>query len=358
MDCYLDPEEIQRREISREIDREIKKDKHKRQNDPLYNLLLLGTGEAGKTTFVKQMRISNGKPFDDEEKRFYRINLIQNVVDSIKRLIDGVELMKFQYDSETPETLVLQIKEYDHKEDTEILQPDLIHAIKTVWADSAVQNSYKYRHNIQLVDAAQYYLENVDRFNQPGFQPDHQDIVMSRWKTTGIVEHQFSMDGLRLQLIDVGGQRGEREKWVRVFQDVTAVLFISALSEYNQVLDEDRTTNRLIESLNLFGTIVANPYFLDSGIILFLNKEDIFTSKIELSPLADYLETYEGPEKDPEKAKQHIRARFEQASDSKRINKKKKFYSFFTNATNVKNIENAFNSVKAIISDIVLDPLS
>ena len=66
--------------------------------DPLYNLLLLGTGEAGKTTFVKQMRISNGKPFDDEEKRFYRINLIQNVVDSIKLLIDGVELMKFQYD--------------------------------------------------------------------------------------------------------------------------------------------------------------------------------------------------------------------------------------------------------------------
>ena len=175
---------------------------------------------------------------------------------------------------------------------------------------------------------------------------------MSRWKTVGIVEHQgafealefssllydcrllfcvfllfegftqFSMEGLRFQLIDVGGkmkrdeggvlrltssclgQRGEREKWIRVFQDVTAVLFISALSEYNQViislslsykpsqvLDEDRSTNRLLESLNLFGTIVGNPYFLDSGIILFLNKEDIFYKKIEVSHLADYLET-------------------------------------------------------------------
>ena len=66
--------------------------------DPIYNLLLLGTGEAGKTTFVKQMRIYNGNAFTAEEKKFYRINLIQNVVDSIKLLIEGVELMKFPYD--------------------------------------------------------------------------------------------------------------------------------------------------------------------------------------------------------------------------------------------------------------------
>jgi len=250
---------------------------------------------------------------------------------------------------------VLQIKEYKHREDSETLNPQLIDAIKTLWADSAVQNSYKYRHNIQLVDAAQYYLDNVDRFNQEDFEPQHKDIIMSRWKTVGIVEHQFSLDGLRLQLIDVGGQRGERKKWISVFQDVTAVIFISALSEYNQVLDEDRTTNRLIESLNLFGTIVANPYFLDSGIILFLNKEDIFHSKIEFSPLAEFLETYKGPEKHPEKAKQHIRDRFEKEASR---NSKKKIYSFFTVATNVDNITHAFRSVRDIIANIVLGEIT
>ena len=66
--------------------------------EPVYNLLLLGTGEAGKTTFVKLMRISNGREFTPEEKRFYRINLIKNVVESIKHLIEGVELLKLQYD--------------------------------------------------------------------------------------------------------------------------------------------------------------------------------------------------------------------------------------------------------------------
>ena len=114
MDCYVDPEERKKREIDREISRAIKLEKIQRKNvrtgklrslvpqyllqEPIYNLLLLGTGEAGKTTFVKQMRISNGKAFTAEERRFYRINLIQNVVDSIKLLIGGVELMEFQYD--------------------------------------------------------------------------------------------------------------------------------------------------------------------------------------------------------------------------------------------------------------------
>ena len=118
MNCNADEEQRRNREISRNIDRQIKIEKNKRENvsnnttlpqsprashycfwkEPVYNLLLLGTGEAGKTTFVKQMRISNGRDFSPDEKRFYRINLIKNVVDSIKTLVEGVELLKFDYD--------------------------------------------------------------------------------------------------------------------------------------------------------------------------------------------------------------------------------------------------------------------
>ena len=69
--------------------------------------------------------------------------------------------------------MVLQVKEYEHREDSESLPPELVTAIKTVWRDSAVQTCYTHRHNIRLVDAAQYYLDNVDRFNEPHFQPQH-----------------------------------------------------------------------------------------------------------------------------------------------------------------------------------------
>ena len=37
------------------------------------------------------------------------------------------------------------------------------------------------------------------------------------------------------KMIDVGGQRSERRKWIHCFEDVNAIIFVVAISEYNQV---------------------------------------------------------------------------------------------------------------------------
>ena len=50
-------------------------------------------------------------------------------------------------------------------------------------------------------------------------------------------------------MVDVGGQRSERRKWIQCFDNVTSVLFIISLSEFNQVLMEDNLTNRLANTL-------------------------------------------------------------------------------------------------------------
>ena len=67
-----------------------------------------------------------------------------------------------------------------------------------------------------------------------------------------------------------GGQRGERKKWIHCFDGVTAIMFIASLNEYDQVLAEDRTRNRLKESLDLFEGIINLPWFKEAPIILFL----------------------------------------------------------------------------------------
>ena len=58
----------------------------------LANVLLLGTGEAGKSTFVKQMKIIYGGGFTDEDKTRFRDELVTNVVDSFVTL--SREMMK------------------------------------------------------------------------------------------------------------------------------------------------------------------------------------------------------------------------------------------------------------------------
>ena len=40
------------------------------------------------------------------------------------------------------------------------------------------------------------------------------------------------------RMVDVGGQRSERRKWIHCFEKVTSIMFLVALSEYDQVLIE------------------------------------------------------------------------------------------------------------------------
>ena len=79
------------------------------------------------------------------------------------------------------------------------------------------------------------FLDGLDRLGAKDYQPTEQDILRTRVKTTGIVEVHFSFKNLNFKLFDVGGQRSERKKWIHCFEDVTAIIFCVAMSEYDQV---------------------------------------------------------------------------------------------------------------------------
>lgn len=75
------------------------------------------------------------------------------------------------------------------------------------------------------------------------------------------------------RMFDVGGQRGERRKWIQVFDGISAILFLCASSGFNTKIREDNETNRLKESLRLFEEVWTSRFLQDAGFILFLNKQ-------------------------------------------------------------------------------------
>lgn len=95
-------------------------------------------------------------------------------------------------------------------------------------------------------------------------------------------------------MFDVGGQRSERKKWRNCFSNATAIIFMVAISEYDQVLLEDSTANRMRESLALFSSIINYRPFTQTPIILFFNKIDIFEQKLAASPIEHYFPDYQG----------------------------------------------------------------
>lgn len=76
-------------------------------------------------------------------------------------------------------------------------------------------------------------------------------------------------------MFDVGGQRDERRKWIQCFNDVTAIIFVTACSSYNMVLREDPSQNRLRESLDLFRSIWNNRLVLHSSITFALHFDPL-----------------------------------------------------------------------------------
>jgi len=232
------------------------------------------------------------------------------------------------------------------KIDVEVINEELGTAIQELWKDPVIQQTFRNRSQFQLMDSAEYFFNRLDEIKQRDYIPSHQDVLRSRVRTTGIVEKEFTVNGKIFRMFDVGGQRNERKKWIHCFENVSAVIFVAAISEYDQTLYEDEKTNRVVEAVNLFGDICALSWFAKSAFILFLNKRDIFDEKIKTVSLAHYFPDYPGPPGDAEEGKAYMRHMFV-SKDTKGRN----IYTHVTCATNTDNIRFVFESITKNVID-------
>ena len=148
---------------------------------------------------------------------------------------------------------------------------------------SFAQALQAHRTAIQLQDCWYTFSRSLEQFPQWGGEtwiPTADECIAARVRTSGIVEEQFTIEEVIFKVFDVGGQRAERRKWIHAFDNVTAIIFVTAISEYDQFLFEDRTKNRLEEALELFEEICNSRWFVQSSIMLFLNKKDLFEKKL------------------------------------------------------------------------------
>ncbi|XP_038624108.1 guanine nucleotide-binding protein subunit alpha-11-like [Tachyglossus aculeatus] len=347
MACCLSDEVKESKRINAEIEKQLRRDKRDARRE--LKLLLLGTGESGKSTFIKQMRIIHGSGYSEEDKRGFTKLVYQNIFTAMQSMIRAMETLKILFKHEQNKANALLIWEVDIEKITAFEQP-YVNAIKTLWNDPGIQECYDRRREYQLSDSAKYYLMDVDRIATPGYLPTQQDVLRVRVPTTGIIEYPFDLENIIFRMVDVGGQRSERRKWIHCFENVTSIMFLVALSEYDQVLVESDNENRMEESKALFRTIITYPWFQNSSVILFLNKKDLLEDKILYSHLVDYFPEFDGPQRDAQAAREFILKMFVDLNpDSDKI-----IYSHFTCATDTENIRFVFAAVKDTILQLNL----
>uniref|UniRef100_A0A8V1ACZ7 G protein subunit alpha i3 n=1 Tax=Gallus gallus TaxID=9031 RepID=A0A8V1ACZ7_CHICK len=318
MGCTLSAEDKAAVERSKMIDRNLREDGEKAAKE--VKLLLLGAGESGKSTIVKQMKIIHEDGYSEEECKQYKVVVYSNTIQSIIAIIRAMGRLKIDFG---------EVARADDARQLFVLAGSAEEGVMTA----------------ELNDSASYYLNDLDRISQPTYIPTQQDVLRTRVKTTGIVETHFTFKDLYFKMFDVGGQRSERKKWIHCFEGVTAIIFCVALSDYDLVLAEDEEMNRMHESMKLFDSICNNKWFTDTSIILFLNKKDLFEEKIKKSPLTICYPEYTGSNT-YEEAAAYIQCQFE---DLNRRKDTKEIYTHFTCATDTKNVQFVFDAVTDVI---------
>ncbi|XP_029585039.1 guanine nucleotide-binding protein subunit alpha-13 [Salmo salar] len=349
--CLLTSNEAEQLRKSKEIDKSISRDKTYVKR--LVKILLLGAGESGKSTFLKQMRIIHGQDFDQRAKEEFKATIFSNVIKGVRVLVDAREKLHIPWGEASNQRHGETMMGFDTRsarmahgmvETRVFLQ--YLPSIRALWADTGIQDAYDRRREFQLGESVKYFLDHLEKLGQPDYLPTQQDILLARKPTKGIHEYDFEIKNVPFKMVDVGGQRSERRRWFECFDSVTSILFLVSSSEYDQVLMEDRQTNRLSESLNIFETIVNNRVFSNVSIILFLNKTDLLEDKVRSVSIKDYFPEYPG---EPHSLVDVQRFLVDCFRGKRRDVTQKPLYHHFTTAINTENIRLVFRDVKDTI---------
>ncbi|KAG0150528.1 hypothetical protein CROQUDRAFT_652116 [Cronartium quercuum f. sp. fusiforme G11] len=330
-------------EHSRSIDRELEKDRIQRRKD--VKILLLGAGESGKTTVLKQMQLLHGDGgFTASQTEHFRQQIFLNLHASMKNCIDVMADRNIEFDDKSLENYLPMFDGYVQLEPGEAYPVEYIEPLKRLWVDRGLQV-------LTTGDAAgmttsmHYFFLDLDRLFDPRYSPTDQDILQCRVKTSGITEMTFDLSNVKCRMLDVGGQRSERKKWMHCFEDVTAILFLVAISGYDATLIEDSTANQMREALMLFDVITNSKWFSSTSIILFLNKIDLFKKKLCQSRISEYFPDYQGSDTDYSDAREFFLKKFILLDNSSKRN----IYTHYTCATDTSLMKIVIDSVTEII---------
>jgi len=172
------------------------------------------------------------------------------------------------------------------------LTPSFVKQIHSLWNEKPVQDAYLHKSEIaQLPDNVDYFMSRLDIVTKPDYEPTFEDYIRVRERTTGYYTERITAlmgdyGEYMFEFTDVGGQRSERKKWMKIIHEhLHAVLFVVAISEYDKKCFEDNETYRIHEALRLFENVIEQKFFDNKSTLLFLNKYDIFRDKIGTVPI-------------------------------------------------------------------------
>jgi len=241
------------------------------------NLLNLGIGGCGKTTFVKQMKIMHDISWDEVEIGNYKKIIKTNFINGTQDLLALVEKTGKTLSPENAE-IANEIESLKARNEEKITT-ELANKLLQIWRDPTIQLLASHKENLIYIHLP-YFFDNLDRILAEDYIPSHEDILRCRQRTAGANSTAIWIDKLWFQFWDIGGQRPERQKWESVLHEnkFASILYFVAADEFDCVDKDEEYDHTKFEMSRMIFTemLVSDIIPKEAPVILFMNRRDLF----------------------------------------------------------------------------------
>lgn len=229
-------------------------------------------------------------------------------------------------------------------------------AVSELWEKSPVIRQLVENpiNNLRIDANTAYFFRKAMELGDPAYLATNDDILKARVKTTGVHTSTFKFRGNALTVIDVGGQRAERRKWVHCFDDATCILFVASTGDYDVTTidtESNAPKNALKDSLAIFQKLMESKWLYDKPVCLLLNKMDVLENKLPLSSFAAHFPEFAGNPLNKDDVCSFIEKEFRRRAPIP----PSKFYTYRTCATDTKTMHFV---VQAVTDMIFVDNLA
>ncbi|KAL9643499.1 hypothetical protein ABK040_010113 [Willaertia magna] len=286
---------------------------------------MVGCNSGGKSTITKSLRKIYNKPFTKLERTAFRDQIYSNILTSFRILVKQSLLLLNNYEKDIDflrtyfmKNKVLDLHSEQENDFNEIYFKKQIEELKNkllkdeillnqlgvdlmsvkqyknlftkLFKDELIQRIYLMRNKTYHLPDLDYWMKHLKRITSSNFTPTTEDILNTRIPTSGISTSDIYLDevyNINFMVYDIAGERTERIKLFKVMDEITDLIYVIALDEFDMVCFEDTTMNQLTESINMFKFLCekCKEDFVKNGkplkrIFLVLNKFDVFNQKI------------------------------------------------------------------------------
>ncbi|KAI8913299.1 guanine nucleotide binding protein, alpha subunit [Gorgonomyces haynaldii] len=285
------PSQLKKQESTRskQIDALLREEAKEKASADHISVLVLGPGDSGKSTFLKQLVLQHGGGFTKEYREEARQQIHQNLLMNLRILINKIVKEGVPWGSDKLEADSKRIQQLTEKD----LDLSVIPLISGFLKSEAVKTTLSKGMEGSYQDTATYFYDQLDTVLDPEYLPTDEDILYTRRRTENITESKFHIAGLKWTVVDVAGQMQHRHRWIPYYEtNPSAVIFVVSAPSYCQEMEECPGKNRISDAIELYEELVSTVTLNPKLYLVFLNKVDLLESRMSKYPVSDYIPAY------------------------------------------------------------------